>query len=498
MTGEAGKKTLRQSISISVVWMVGLRIAEKGLGLISSIVLARLLFPEDFGLIALATSLYALIRLTREFGFGVALIQNQAATRLEYDTAWTIQVLFSVVAAILLVLTMGFAVDFYDEPRLAGILLAYALVFVISGFNNIGAIDFQKDMAFDKVFWLRVMPKLLSSISSICLAFYLRSYWALMISQILFSLCSLYLSFSMHPYRPTFTLKAWRSLMGFSSWLMVNNMIRYVDRHGRHMVIAKIGGPQMLGILTIATDFATIVSRDLIGSVNTATYPAYAKVAHNKERLAGLFLDMNSAIAVAGIPASVGLAALSPLFVPVLLGDRWLEAINVVPAIAFASVFLSFTAAYDIVLLALARQKFTTLLLFIRLLIFFPLMYEWAMEDGAAGVARAMLIANALTFPLYLIALQNLIGVTIGQALTATLRPVLASGAMYIAMMYFIDSVGEQSLNLAGLGYLVITVLLGVVVYIAAILVACRIAGAKNGIEMKLLRMLDAKIRGLL
>ncbi len=441
---QGNKKSLRRSISISVAWMVGLRVAEKGLGLFSSIILARLLFPEDFGLIALATSLYALIRLIREFGFGVALIHNQTAGRDQYDTAWTLQVLLSIIAAILLVLSSSFAVSFYDEPRLTGILYAYAAVFVITGFTNIGAINFQKEMTFDKVFWLKVTPKLISSTCSIALAYYLRSYWALMISQILFSLCSLYLSYSMHPYRPRFGLSAWRELLGFSSWLLINNFIRYIDRHGRHMVIAKIGGPQMLGILTIATDFATIVSRDLIGSVNTATYPAYAQVAHNRKRLSNLFIDMNSVIAVAGIPASVGLAALSPLFVPVLLGDKWLAAIDVVPPIAFASVFLSFTAAYDIVLMAVARQKFITLMLSIRLLIFFPLMYVWAMEDGAAGVANAMLVANALTFPLYLMCLQNLIGVTMLEVISAMFRPLVASAAMYLAMDRYIASLGSS------------------------------------------------------
>ncbi|MFT6277123.1 MAG: O-antigen/teichoic acid export membrane protein, partial [Halioglobus sp.] len=112
---DTAKKSLGKSISIGAIWMLGVRLSVKSLGLISSIILARLLVPGDFGIVALAMSVYALIRLIRQFGFSFALIQNQEASKSFYDTAWTMQLILSSVAALILFCLSPWAASFYED-----------------------------------------------------------------------------------------------------------------------------------------------------------------------------------------------------------------------------------------------------------------------------------------------------------------------------------------------------------------------------------------------
>ncbi len=133
-------------------WMVAMRIAIRAIGLVSIVILARLLVPADFGLVALATMLYGLIEVMGQFGFDVVLIQNQSAGRRHYDTAWTLTVIRNLVLAGLLAAGAPWAAGFFEEPRLQSILYWLALAALVEGFANIGVVNFRKELRFHKDF----------------------------------------------------------------------------------------------------------------------------------------------------------------------------------------------------------------------------------------------------------------------------------------------------------------------------------------------------------
>src|SRR5205085_9960902 len=110
-----------------VAWMVGARIADRLIGLTSTVILARLLVPADFGLVVMATVIIAALQLLGAFSFDLALIQNPNAERRHYDTVWTIGLLFATTFAVAVILVAAPAARFYNEPRLAGVMHVLAL-----------------------------------------------------------------------------------------------------------------------------------------------------------------------------------------------------------------------------------------------------------------------------------------------------------------------------------------------------------------------------------
>jgi O-antigen/teichoic acid export membrane protein len=125
-------------------WMVGFKLLERSIGLISTIILARLLIPEDFGLIAMANAVIAVAELLQAFSFDVALIQNQQATREDYDTAWTLNILLAASCAVLLAAAAYPLSVFYGDPRVESVIYWLALGMLTQGFENIGIIAFRK------------------------------------------------------------------------------------------------------------------------------------------------------------------------------------------------------------------------------------------------------------------------------------------------------------------------------------------------------------------
>ena len=145
-TSPAVPLDLGRRMAKGAAWMIALRIAVRGVGVVSMIILARLLVPADFGLVAIATALAGALAAMSEFGFQVALIQNQAADRRHYDTAWTLGLIRGFVVAGALVIAAGPLAAMFSDPRLEPILLLLAGSAIVLAFENIGVVDFRKEV----------------------------------------------------------------------------------------------------------------------------------------------------------------------------------------------------------------------------------------------------------------------------------------------------------------------------------------------------------------
>jgi len=166
------------------VWMVFFRVVERSIGLVSTVILARLLIPADFGLVAMAMSLIAILELMNSFSLDMALIQNQSATEHHYNTAWTLNVLMGLISALALALLAVPAAWFYHEPRLEMVIYVLAFGMLIQGMENIGTVAFRKEMRFDQEFKFLVLKKLAPFTVTVTLAFLWQNYWALIFGML--------------------------------------------------------------------------------------------------------------------------------------------------------------------------------------------------------------------------------------------------------------------------------------------------------------------------
>jgi len=176
-------ENINSRVGIGIVWMVGARLFDRCIGIVSTLILARLLVPADFGLVAMATAIVAILDLLGAFSFDMALIQNKDAGRKQYDTVWTFNVIFGVSCGLLLIALAGPAAGFYKEPRLTAVMYVLSLSYFLYAFTNVGLVQFRKELDFNKEFYYIFQRRVVTFLITISAAYLLRSYWALLLGM---------------------------------------------------------------------------------------------------------------------------------------------------------------------------------------------------------------------------------------------------------------------------------------------------------------------------
>ena len=168
------------SIARGAVLVIAMRWTDRLIGIASTLILARLLVPADFGIVAMASLVVTLIDTLLDLGVNAALVQNRNAGREDFDAAWTLRLIQSLCATALIgIVGAPLAADYFADSRVTPVLWVMALTILVSGAENIGIVAFQKNMEFGREFRFTFLRRLAGFLVTIGLAFWLRSYWAM-------------------------------------------------------------------------------------------------------------------------------------------------------------------------------------------------------------------------------------------------------------------------------------------------------------------------------
>jgi len=476
-------QNIGQKMALGASWMVLFKLCERGLGLLSITILARLLVPEDFGLIAMAMSVIAMLELLRAFSFDLVLIQYQAVERCHYDTVWTFNVLFSsIITAILAALATPTA-QFYAEPRLETIMFFLALATLVTGFENIGIVVFRKELQFHKEFLFLVGKKLIGFCVTIPLAIMLRSYWALLLGTIASYLGGVVLSYALQSYRPKFCLSAASELFRFSKWLFINNILFFLRQRSVDFIVGKLAGAHGLGVFSLSYEISNLPTSELVMPINRAVFPGYAKLSPRLEELRESYLQVVSSIALFVMPTGVGLVLTADLVVPILLGAKWMEVVPAIQILALGGVLTALQTNNGNVYLALGRPRLLTALATLSVCIMFPLVIWLTQSYGSMGTVGGLFLSVVAMLPINFSVLSHVLKLRLKQLAGVLWRPAIATAVMWLAGVELKNSL-PQSHELAGqVMCLLLLVLSGVAVYAVVIFSLWRLVGRPTGVE---------------
>ncbi len=487
--------SLRSQTARGVAWMILFKLAARSLSFVSTLILVRLLAPEDFGLVAMAMVFIAIMDTISWFSFDVVLIQNQSASRDDYDTAWTFNVLFKTVAALVLLVIAFPAAAYYDEPRVTLLIAILGGAQFVSGFENIGIVNFRKRMEFDKEFRFMFLCKLIGFLVTVPLAFLLRNYWALIAGQVASKVVAVILSYTMDSYRPRFCLRSSRGLFNFSKWLMIGNICGSIRLHATELIIGRLSGARALGLFTVSHELSNTPTTELIAPINRAVFPAYARIADNLASLRSGYLKVISVIALIALPAALGIAATAPLLVPVALGEQWLAAIPLFIVLAFNGALIAMQTNIGSVFLALGRPKVLAGLQAANLVVVVASVIPATHRAGINGAALAFLASTLLLTPLTFALLFNAIKLKLKDYLAVIWRPVVCALAMYFGVSALSAVLLDNTNGVATLTSLLAAIVAGVGLYTALVSVMWWLSGRPDGAESYLLETVTARLR---
>lgn len=480
------------------IWMLLFRFTERGLGLISTLILARLLSPEDFGVVAMAMSFITMAELLSSFSFDAALIHNREAGREHFDSAWTCNLLIGfAISAMLLAMAQPIA-NFYQRPELVWVVMALAVGPAITGAQNIGVVAFLKELDFRKEFRFQVSRKLVGFSIVIPLAFVYQSYWVLVVGMLISRLAGFFISYLMHPYRPRWCLTKARELVNFSRWLLINNFAGFLKERSADFFIGRASGAASLGTYTIAYELANLPTTEIGAPINRAFLPGFASM-DSHEEIARAFRNAIGFLAMVALPTAACMFVTTPFLVAVLLGNKWLAAAPLMQLLVFNGVlvvmFQSLPCAVLIGRGFPARVMTATLTYTLLLLAALSFAYFTVPHFGVTHAAYAALGTTVATVPLYLYQVRKALKIGPSLFARAMTRPALASLFVVLVVPHLLPAHDPSMGTLGSLAWLIVGCALGVVLYTCAILLTWWIAGRPNGPEQKILEKGGALLR---
>jgi O-antigen/teichoic acid export membrane protein len=484
---------LNQLLFTGAAWMLITRVLVKSLGLISSVVLARLLAPVDFGLVAIAMSIYAFILLFGSVGFNSALIHKAEATNHDYDAVWSMGIIFGFFAGVVFMLNANNIAIFFNDERLIPIVYCVSILFVINGFVNTGVVKFQRELNFKRELKFQIIPKLISFFSTLALAYFLQNYWALVIGMLTHQLMITITSYAMSRYRPTFRISGIKKLFNFSKWIMLNQFFYYVNNKSMDLIVGKLISTRASGLYSISLEIASIPVTEVVAPINKSAFPAYSRAQKDLSKLQELFLQTITLIGYISIPAVVGLFFVIDIFVPVVLGEQWKNTIVIIEYLSIASLFLGLSSNAGYLLISLGKPYISTFNAFFRTLLLITSAIVLIQFYGLSGAAMGMTVSSIAGFFLAYSFTAYYSQLNIFTMLAVFLKPLVASLVMALSLtllkeQYFVD------LSLLSL---VITVFVGIIVYCFTLFSVWLLLGKPQGIESFLVHKIKYLIHEL-
>jgi lipopolysaccharide exporter len=485
--GSIYKHMLRGSM-----WAMATNWGQRVLGLVNTIILARLLAPEDFGLVTMASLVLGFLNMFSEVGTGLHLLRQPEATREHCDTAWTIGVLRGLVVGALLAVLAPLGAQYFNEQRVIPIILILAINTVLVGGFNIGLVLIRKELDFFKDFLFFIISRVFLLFVTVGLALWLRSYWAIVFGNLIGTIFDIGLSYRIHPYRPRFSLVKAKEYVDFAFTSIPYFAAGYLMSRVDALVVGRSASAALLGIYNLSAELATMLTSDLTNQLRRALSPSFAKLLDDRKKLVEAYLNSVSGLAIMSIAFGFGLFAVSHDFVAVVLGSKWLDTIPLLEWLAIGgSIRAIGNSLGGGILLLSGHERAATVLMWIGLAVYAACSVAGMSLGGVHGVAIAMVLGAFAIIPISMAIVMRLYHLRIADYLRVLWRPLTAG----IAMVLVIRLTHFSSMDIVALR-LFADIIMGAVVFVLTLMGLWRLCGSPDGVEHMAIHSLAALWKG--
>jgi len=467
-------------------WLVAWRMATRLLGLTSTVVLVRLLVPADFGLIALASSFTLAVEAMALIDVEDAVTRARAPTRAVYDTAFTLGLLRGLAIGGMIAALAVPAAAFFAEPRLAPVIFALGLGFLLDGLINVGVIDFRRNFAFHREVRLWLVPRLLSILLTIGAAVLWRSYWALVVGILSQRALRVIFSYWMHPFRPRLGLSAWRELLGYSLWLSAINVASLLRDRADAILLGRLLGASPVGLFSIGAEIAALPTTELVEPACRAAFSGFSTARNTGLDAGQTWLAITAGLTLLTFPAGVGLALIAGPLVQLAFGERWMAAVPLVQVLGIAGSLAAFGTIGSVLLRVHGKMRLVLGIILAGAALRVTLLLLLIPRFGLLGAGVAAALGMVFDHLLYLAVTLHGFAIPLAALLKRLWRGVLATAAMAAVLLWSgLGGQGAANPALALLG----GVVLGMAVYAGVLAALWLAAGRPAGAEANLLRL---------
>jgi O-antigen/teichoic acid export membrane protein len=417
-------------LTVGAMWTAGGRVVSNLLGLVSQLTVARLLTPEDFGLVALASVIFFIVQAVTELSLSSALIQHKDPQREHYDTAFTLSIFRSLAIALALVVAAFPLAAVYNDGRLIGICFMLGVTAFVSGLINPKFVVFRRELSFHQEIYTDLINKVVGLVVAVVIAVMFKSYWALVLGSLASQLAQVVMSYILIHYTPRFSIKHWRNLFSFSSWLALSSGLNALNYRADQLALGAMLGPAPLGQYSMGDNLASLPVRESTAPISNVLFPAFSRLQDDPARLREAFLRSQRLLVAMALPIGVGFALVAGPFINLVLGPQWTAAALV--AQILGAVFAA--QAFSMPVTPLAMGLGRTRLLFVRdvvnIVVRYPLIFVGLFTGGLLGLLLARCVSGTVAILIDMYLARRLADVGMVKQFVSSARPIAATLVM--------------------------------------------------------------------
>lgn len=480
----------RRIVTATMVLTAG-RAGSQFLGVLATLITARLLTPDDFGLIAIAMAVYSMSAALTELPVAAMLVRMPVIDRADTDTAWTINLIRGTLASLVMLAAAPLIAHLFGDGRLLGLTAALSVYPFLLGLRNPAFELHARAMEFRFEAMIEFSARLAAFLLAASIAWWFRSYWALPVSLLASGVTALILSFILRPYMPRPCLSRAGRFMHFSLWMSAARITESLRFASATFFLGRFVSPAAAGSLSVAARFSDQVEFVLIAPFERSLYAGFSAIQDRQGALCQLYLRTISAVALILLPACAGIALLSGPIIAVLAGPGWEQAGVALGWMAIMTAAYGLAAPALSLMTALGAVRWVFGAQLGAALVHAGLLMLLGFTGGLAGVLAAMTAGCAAWMGLTLAFPVLRFQIPVLAHLAAWARPLIATIFMVVFLTYGAMTSdmhdAEAGLMLARLAG---DVLLGACVYAIAIILLWLLAGRPAGPESQILSFL--------
>lgn len=455
--------TLRGKVNRGVFWEGGAMLVNRGVGFLVSLVLARLLAPEYFGLLAIAMLAINSLVFLQELGFSAALIHRQSDVEAAANTAhWSI-IAGSLVLYLTAFLIAPLLAQFFRSPDVTAVLRVLALTIVITSVSRVPYTLLFKELDFRKKVIPEFVGSLVGNLAAIGLALVGWNVWALVTGELITAGVTTVVMFVVSPWRPRlqFQVRLFKELFGYGKHVAASQVLIFGVTNVDDLFVGRMLGEASLGIYGMAYSVSNTPATNLTRLVTRVTFPAFSLMQADRARMSKAYFQVVHRVALISMPIALATIVFANDFVTVLLTEQWTPAIVPIQILAIYGLIRSVAATMGIIFQSGGKPQWLSAIALWRLITMTVLLYPAIRWGGLIGVCVLSVAVAVVDFVIS----AHLVDKVMPARLTTYLR-LLAPLFLYSAAAVAIGYAAEQVILSLGLWAVAALVIAGVAVLV--------------------------------
>ena len=409
---------------------------SRALGLVSTIILARLLFPSDFGILALAGFVTGLISQFSDFGIGMALVQRKDNVDEAKNAAFYMYIIMGILLYIVAFFAAPFAAQFFNEPVIQQVIRISGIGLII---NSIGVVNrwlLFKELKFKKITIVDILRSSVTVVITIILAFYGFSFWSIVYGSLAGSILEALLLWAVNPWRPRlrFNKQITKELFHFGKYVFMSTIFVFFILNIDNVTAGRVLGTVFVGYYMLAFRFGNYSTTLVTHVVSRVIFPTFAKIQDDLERLRKAYLMQLKYVSMISIPMAFGTFAIASEFVTIVLGEKWTPVIPLLQILCFYGLFRSLQSGAGNIFYAVGKPQYSTKILSIELLGVLLFIYPMTLWYGLVGLSLIMTFGRIFELIYALALINKILNLSFISQIKIFSKPLLSSIIMLIAI----------------------------------------------------------------